>query len=40
MFIQSKLVSHTYSTREVNHSDKLMLNKYNETLIRLKDSQK
>ena len=31
-------LSQTYSTLEVNHSDKLMRNKYNEALKRLKDN--
>ena len=31
-------LSQTYSTLEVNHSDKLVRNKYNEALKRLKDN--
>ena len=33
-------LSHTYSTLQVNHSDKLMRNKYNEALKRIKDNRK
>ena len=32
-------LSHTFSTLEVNHPDKLMRNKYNEALKRLKENQ-